>query len=766
MMGPMVLPADIQIVPLTELPPQVRSQIQGDDADFALTRPRSRTPSKVVDASSRDLIEQFREPSTIVDALVRYSKTLHVKPTDLLEDAYPLIQSLLAAKLLVEPGADGEAIVPTLEPGARFAEWEVEATIQVLIDSELHRVTNASGQRAALKLLREAAPRHVRRAFVHEAAILRLLGEGIAPKLIEAGDSHVITEWCEGANASEAAAGRPEVCVAIADAYARLHAAGVLHGDVHPGNVLVNAADGAVRLIDFGLARRVDGKAGTSPARGGVAFFSDPEMAGAGRRGVPPPHVTALSEQYSLAALLYFLLAGRHYLDFSVEREEMLRQITEDAPARLPGPAGLVLERALSKKPEGRYPSMAEFAAAFGAAMALPAAPAAPERLREYVDAFVSRFDDPHHPPEYQGPEAPTASVTYGAAGVAYALLRVAQAREDPAVLALADRWADRAAALDSEPAAYYHEAVQITPEIVGRVSPYHTASGGAMVSALTAHAFGDLFGFERAVDRFLAASSQPCENLDLTLGRSGSVIAASLLLDAWRAVSTEPAEGLVEFGNRTLAGVWDELAQLPPIQAERKIGYLGMAHGWAGFAYAALRWRKSAGGQLPPGVEARLAELAQCAQPTRHGVRWPYRLHARDAFVMSGWCNGGAGQVFLWNLAAELLGDPAHAKLAEATALDVFHTPMQIDTLCCGLAGAAYAQLAVYKRTGETVWLDRARTLTNRALQTVSPGEGLPHSLYKGQVGVAVLAAELSQPEFASMPMFEERRWPRKTKL
>jgi uncharacterized protein YyaL (SSP411 family) len=91
-----------------------------------------------------------------------------------------------------------------------------------------------------------------------------------------------------------------------------------------------------------------------------------------------------------------------------------------------------------------------------------------------------------------------------------------------------------------------------------------------------------------------------------------------------------------------------------------------------------------------------------------------------------------------------------SYGKLAEATALDVFHTPLQIETLCCGLAGASYGMLALYKQTGNAEWLDRARTLANRALHTVSRGEALPYSLYKGQVGVAGLAAELERPEFA----------------
>ena len=574
----------------------------------------------------------------------------------------------------------------------------------------------------------------------------------------------MITEWCDGVEGGQGAAGRPEVCAAIAEAYVRLHAAGVLHGDVHPRNVLVND-DGTVRLIDFGLARRLDGQ-GHAPGRGGVAFFSDPEMAAAGRRGAPPAQVTPEGEQYSVAALLYFLLSGHHYLEFSVEREEMLRQIAEASPVPL-AQRGVdraaqldpVLMRALAKNPAERYPSMAEFASGVLRAIQEPAAPrvdTASPAMREYVGRLLARFDDPRRPPEYEGPASPTASVTYGAAGVALALLGVAQSRDDAKMLALADRWADRATSLAGDPAAFYHDAVQITPQVVGRISPYHTESGIAMVGALVAHAFGDLYGFERAVNRFLELSAQPCENLDVTLGRSGSVLAASILLDAWRAVSTQSAEGLVDFGNRAIAGIWDELAELPPIRDERKIGYLGIAHGWAGLAYTALRWRQSAGGQLPAGVETRLVELAECAQPTRHGVRWPFRLHTRDAYLMTGWCNGGAGQVFLWSLAHQLLGDASFGRLAEATALDVFHSPMQIDTLCCGLAGAGYAQLALYRQTGDAAWLDRARTLAERAMQAVSRGEALPNSLYKGEVGVAVLAAELERPEFSAMPLFE----------
>ena len=76
--------------------------------------------------------------------------------------------------------------------------------------------------------------------------------------------------------------------------------------------------------------------------------------------------------------------------------------------------------------------------------------------------------------------------------------------------------------------------------------------------------------------------------------------------------------------------------------------------------------------------------------------------------------------------------------------------------TLCCGLAGRAYALLNLYRHTKETVWLDRARDLAARAARVGNIPKEYSHSLYKGEFGLAVLAADLDQPNEATMPFFE----------
>src|SRR5208337_1668622 len=119
------------------------------------------------------------------------------------------------------------------------------------------------------------------------------------------------------------------------------------------------------------------------------------------------------------------------------------------------------------------------------------------------------------------GLKFPTASLTFGATGIAYGVFRMACVREDAGLFALAERWLDRAEREVGQDTAFYHPDVQITPKTVGRVSPYHSPSGLACVQALLAHSAGDLYMRSEATERFLKFSDQACDNPDITVGRS-----------------------------------------------------------------------------------------------------------------------------------------------------------------------------------------------------------------------------------------------------
>src|SRR5206468_12174691 len=99
-----------------------------------------------------------------------------------------------------------------------------------------------------------------------------------------------------------------------------------IHCDVHGRNLQITK-DGRVRVLDFGMARLPHGGSLSTAPTGGVPTFYTPEFASHILDNTAPPQGSFQSEQYSVAALLYWIIAGNHYLDFSMVREELARQI-------------------------------------------------------------------------------------------------------------------------------------------------------------------------------------------------------------------------------------------------------------------------------------------------------------------------------------------------------------------------------------------------------------------------------------------------------
>ncbi|MFO0934512.1 MAG: protein kinase [Planctomycetota bacterium] len=220
-----------------------------------------------------------------------------------------------------------------------------------------------------------------------------------------------------------AAARAAEIAAQVLSALDEAHAAGIVHRDLKPGNVMVETTRGPAgpvdraRVLDFGLARIVDAERAALPSAyasfggdvvGTVAYMA-PEQLRA------DDGVDGRADQFAVGVVLYEMLTGTAPFPGSSTMSIALRVVehppapwTDVALSAVPASLRAVVERALSKHPDARFPSagaMAEAIRAAGSARA-PAPPLPPPVVPAPTPAAPI-------PPDH-GPTAPSLATETG----------------------------------------------------------------------------------------------------------------------------------------------------------------------------------------------------------------------------------------------------------------------------------------------------------------------------------------------------------------
>lgn len=276
----------------------------------------------------------------------------------------PLVTSLAALQ-------DGE-----LRAGTRIGDYEITERLASGGMGHVYRARHLKLEcDHAIKVLRGGEAKDDERLLVEARHTAQLSHPNIC-KVYQVGQfegrPYLVMEFVHGTTLQQELAGARlppgtalHYAAQVAEALIEAHAAGVIHGDLKPANIMVDRR-GQVKVLDFGVARRVsesNDAASSSPPAGTLPYLPPEAL-----RGEP---VDARGDLWAFGVVLYEMIAGA--LPFvGRTRQELSSSILQDNPRPSPSLAGSPIEpvvrRCLDKEVRGRYQTAGEVRADLDAA--------------------------------------------------------------------------------------------------------------------------------------------------------------------------------------------------------------------------------------------------------------------------------------------------------------------------------------------------------------------------------------------------------------
>lgn len=780
----LVIGPTIEIVRVREFPADIRERLGGDASDYIVSDANARINSLRIGEALADLLTAFKEPNTVAAAVFLRSQETGEDAQALLQSVYPSLREFRESGVLVDSSAAIQE-APSWTPGERIGDLTVVGMIGGVSDTEVLRVSSPGGTILALKRLTARADAASRRMLALEAVVLRALSRSanpVSPRFVDAQlqdpNPYITMEFIDGvalARRLHATAIDPDERCAlfekVAEAYARLHSAGVLHGDVHPGNILVTP--GSVRIVDFGGSRIV-GRPELDAPRVGQVHYYEPELASmmlATERGGPP---TPAGEQYAVATVLYETLANRPPLSLSLDASIALGQIMS-APPRPLADSGIywpevdaVLTRALAKAPADRYPSLQIFETELGESLrsrttrfvsAAPEPPAAQVGRDSLLGSVRERFGASKFFDERPRFRGPTSSLYGGMGGVSWALLRSGCRSGETSDVADADLWCDVAIGEASQRFAFSDGSVGAGLE-TGKWALFHSVTGLHLLAALTRFAAGDAEA-HRSLCAFVASANSALQSaesggdefpLDATNGLASLLLGCSVAAPIAERLTADVWDSVVEVGTRLCDAVAVQLSEFP-----KRNPYFGFAHGLSGALYCQLSWAE-ASRSLPGSrtLESLSALIDSARSILVDSVSWPLSAREPSGEAWTGWCHGSAGHILTLCTAGRVLDEQRFVDVAERAGEHLWAQHGRSGpSLCCGAAGEALALFELSRLSASADWAARGHACIRQAVEhsfQIEEAQGL----FRGALGVALAAEEAADPARSRWPIVQ----------
>ncbi len=227
------------------------------------------------------------------------------------------------------------------------SKWRIDGLLGVGGMAAVYAATHRNGARAALKVLHAelSTDKNVRERFLREGRIANKVDHPARVPVIDddvsdLGEPFIVMDLLEGETLNQmrlAAGGRLgleftlKVFDTVLDLLAKCHEVGVVHRDIKPANIFVTK-EGAVKVLDFGVARMREPDSGVEATRAGTAIGTPSYMAPEQALGLGA-QVDGRSDIWSVGACIHVALTGMRLNSARTEAESFVMAATQAAPS-------------------------------------------------------------------------------------------------------------------------------------------------------------------------------------------------------------------------------------------------------------------------------------------------------------------------------------------------------------------------------------------------------------------------------------------------
>ena len=313
--------------------------------------------------------------------------------------------------------------------------WRLERLLGVGGSASVYAASHTNnGKRAAVKILHSELGSHTELVarFLKEGYFTNKIGHRCAVSVIdddraEDGSVYLVMDLLEGHGLDRYVRGKDRLPLSsvlhvadeVLDLLVVAHGAGIIHRDIKPENLFLTD-DGAIKVLDFGIARLAEIPTDGSGTQIGVGIGTPsymPQEQARGRWNV----LDGRSDVYAVGATMFGLLTGRKPREAETSNEELLMAMTLPMPSLLeveptvPPEIAAIVDRALAFEMAGRWPDARAMQLALrhvtGSAMSMPT-PSAPifPRGSTLSGMHASRAPPPPPPPRLVQPRVVRAS--------------------------------------------------------------------------------------------------------------------------------------------------------------------------------------------------------------------------------------------------------------------------------------------------------------------------------------------------------------------